>query len=213
MPCDCPRIPIVEHQHICAKRLGQSRLQSSLSRLGASVATRASPAPHPFTLTFAVGCFSRLFTQGKTKLASSRHQYRLPESPLSCRTDFRILKREAFILWVPRRCTAFGMNVVNASPGPLEGLFCRLSSTCCSVLRVLICQRPAHPKLVRIIHSIATSAMRRSSQVTPSVDAPQVNEKQEAWLEYSYHWWRVYGSFIRAWGLLFRQYSANAVAW
>ena len=173
----------------------------------------SEPVPLPissFDLSV-VECFSRLFTRDKNNQALAINS----DSPRahSCRTNIRILKREARIPWAPRRCTASGMECVNVLPGPLEGLSCGSSSTCRSVLQVLISQRPAYQKLNKTIRSIAAVAMPTSSRVTSSIDAPQVNEKHEAWLEQSYQWWRMYGSVKRAWSLLFHLYSSNAVAW
>ena len=54
--------------------------------------------------------------------------------------------------------------------------------------------------------------MRDPSQVASPGDMPPVNEKQEAWLERSYHWWRLYRSLTRALDLLCRVCSWNALA-
>ena len=77
-----------------------------------------------------------------------------------------------------------------------------------SELQVLMFDRPAYRKLARLIPPITTAAMREPSQTD---DMPYANEKQSAWLEQSYHWWRLYRSFTRAWGLLSRVYSWQAI--
>ena len=80
------------------------------------------------------------------------------------------------------------------------------------LLRVLISQRPTYQKLARVVRPIAAVAMRGPSQMASPSEMTPVNEKQEAWLEQSYHWWRLYRSLTRAYGLLCRVYSWNAVA-
>ena len=82
----------------------------------------------------------------------------------------------------------------------------------CFDSQVLTCRRPACQKLARVIRPIAAVAMRDPSQVASPADMPRVNEKQEAWLERSYHWWRLYRSLTRALGLLCRVCSWNALA-
>lgn len=79
-------------------------------------------------------------------------------------------------------------------------------------LRVLIRQRPAYQNLVRVIRPVAAIAMRGPTQFASPVGLPRVKEKQGALLRRSYHWWRLYCSFRRAFGLLCRAYSWNAVA-
>lgn len=81
-----------------------------------------------------------------------------------------------------------------------------------SDLQVLILPRPAYQKLVRVIRPIVAVAMREHGQIAFPGDMPQVNEKQEAWLERSHHWWKLYRSFARALGLLSRVYSSSGVA-
>lgn len=85
-------------------------------------------------------------------------------------------------------------------------------SSFCSASQVLTRQRPAYQKLARVIRPMATIAMREHGQIAFPGDMPRVNEKQEAWLERSHHWWRMYRSFRRAVDLLSRVYSWSAVA-
>lgn len=79
-------------------------------------------------------------------------------------------------------------------------------------LQVLIRQRPAYQNLVRVIRPIAAIAIHGPSQVASPNGLARVNEKQDALLERSYHWWRFHDSFKRAVGLLFRAYSLAMVA-
>lgn len=85
-------------------------------------------------------------------------------------------------------------------------------SIICFDLQVLRRQRPAYQKLARVIRLITALALRNSNQTVSPGDMPRVNEKQEAWLERSYHWWRLYRSLTRALITLSRVYPWNAVA-
>ena len=84
------------------------------------------------------------------------------------------------------------------------------SSTSSSELQALIDHRPAYQKLARIVRPITAAARRKPGKTTPPGDLPYVNEKQEAWLQRSYRWWRLYRSITRALDMLSRVYSSNA---
>ena len=84
-------------------------------------------------------------------------------------------------------------------------------SSLCFELQVLMRQRSAYQMYARVIHPIAAVAMRGPSQVASLGEMPQVNEKPEALLKRSYHWWRLYRSFTRTLGLLSRVYSWSTV--
>ena len=87
-----------------------------------------------------------------------------------------------------------------------------MSSFICLELQVLRRQRPAYQKLARVIRPVAAVAMRNSTQTSSPGEMPRVNEKQEAWLERSYYWWRLYRSLTRALSPLSRVYLWNAFA-
>ena len=78
-------------------------------------------------------------------------------------------------------------------------------------LQALMRQRSAYQRFARVIRPIAVVAMHGPSQIVSSGDIPRVNEKQEALLKRSYHWWRSYRSFARALCMLSRVYSWSAV--
>lgn len=87
-----------------------------------------------------------------------------------------------------------------------------LFSSFCFELQVLTGSRPAYQKLARAIRPIAAVARRGPRHIGSPRNMPRMNEKQEVWLERTFHWWRLYRSLTRALGLLSRVYSWSAVA-
>ena len=78
-------------------------------------------------------------------------------------------------------------------------------------LQALMRQRSAYQRFARVIRPIAVVVMRGPSQIVSPNDMSRVNEKQEALLKRSNHWWRTYRSFKRALCLLSRAYSWSAI--